>query len=96
MKTITMKQARRLKKRWEKETRQHNNCRGWQEKAKKEGFRNCDLGTGQSARTFSGAVDIQDIKSRKYLHGKYLVLGTSNISYGKGTMYRGYVVKIEG
>lgn len=59
------------------------------------GFTDCDLGTGFSSYTHSLQVSVMDIKSRKYLKGRFLVVGESSRPYGQyGQMYRGYVVGI--
>ena len=52
------------------------------------------LGTGNSAYITSCDIKEMDIKSRKYLKGKYLVVGLSNIKNGKGNIYRGLVKSI--
>ena len=49
------------------------------------------LGSGSSAYTSAHRVQQQEIHSRKYLNGKYLVYGTWGIKYGRGVIYRGYV-----
>lgn len=49
------------------------------------------LGSGESAYTCAHQVKQQEIHSRKYLNGNYLVYGTWRIKYGCGVIYRGYV-----
>lgn len=60
------------------------------------GFEEAELGTGIHAYITSKAVCIMDLKSSKYLTGKFLVIGEANRGTGKGKIYRGYVMKIEG
>jgi len=58
------------------------------------GFHYEELGTGESAYTCSGKIEVMDIKSRYYLNGKYLVVGMSNRGYRKGCIYRGMVIEL--
>lgn len=61
---------------------------------KDKGYTFCELGTGNSAYTSSKNVSVLNIKSQKYLNGKFLVIGCSNRQHGKGCIYQGFVKKI--
>lgn len=57
----------------------------------KMGYTLEELGSGETAYTHAHQVNIQNIRSQKYLNGKYIVYGTWRIKHGKGVIYRGYV-----
>ena len=59
------------------------------------GFKECDLGTGESSRIKSLEVDIREIKTNKFLNGFFLIVGKSSIQYGQGALNRGFVIEIE-
>lgn len=53
------------------------------------------LGTGQSARITSKQVCFMDIKSRSYLNGTYLVIGSASHGYSAGgNLYKGLTLEI--
>ncbi|MFR5264479.1 hypothetical protein [Clostridium sp.] len=58
------------------------------------GYYYAELGTGSTACTSSMVISVQDIKSRYYLNGEFLVVGLASKRYGNGCMYRGYVKEV--
>lgn len=60
----------------------------------KLGFTLERLGTGRSAYITSTVVTELNINSRYYLNGKFLAVGVSNMKYGKGQIYRAYVMQV--
>lgn len=59
------------------------------------GYHREALGTGDTAYTRSKLIRIQNIRSKCYLNGEYLVIGICNKAFSKGgQLYRGYVKKV--
>jgi hypothetical protein len=58
------------------------------------GYTHKALGTGASAYTTSKNIAVQNIKSKYYLNGEYLVVGTCSQKCGMGNIYYGYVKQI--
>lgn len=59
------------------------------------GYEYAILGTGASSVIRSKEIKVMDLNSKKYLNGKFIVVGIYSIAKnGKGITYRGYVKQI--
>ena len=58
------------------------------------GYQYAYLGTGRSAYCCSKDIGVKNITSKKYLNGKFLVIGVCNAKNGQGVTYRGYIKEI--
>ena len=96
MRKVTMKEAQRIEEELRKELEKisHMGCEKAKSLMKKHGFTFCEIGTGKSCYTSSKSVWIDEVTTKKYLNGTFLVVGTCNSKFGKGVIYKGYVIEV--
>ena len=98
---ITLRQAKKILKEIEevkeKTLKKGKRCdyRTFLPIIEKYGFLPAVLGTSYNNYICSSEAKIMDVKSKKFLNGKFLVIGVANEKRGRGIYYKGFVLEIK-
>ncbi|MGD8707079.1 MAG: hypothetical protein PVI88_00160 [Nitrosopumilaceae archaeon] len=99
MKTITIEEAVKLRRKWKYVASCYKNMvalkNDHMDELLKDGFDFCIIGTGDSAYTHSLRVSIQFVKSSLYLNGQFLIIGEGFPGRKKSVRYLGWCIRIE-
>ncbi|MGD8707053.1 MAG: hypothetical protein PVI88_00030 [Nitrosopumilaceae archaeon] len=97
MKTISLKKAKNLKRKWRMVVDVYPTMRqvvrDHKDELLKDGFEHCVIGTGVTAYTHDRCVYLQPVQSIKFLNGWYLIIGEG--TPGRRKKYTGWCIKVD-